>query len=101
MDQDPTIQSARHAGPRPLRDAWHWTLHWSPVWIPLVLLAQILILGLRPALARSRALDQLTPQVMERYDATHATHGDLTREAEAWEDEIFVERHRRALNRGR
>jgi len=75
-------------------------LHWSPVWIPLVLLAQILILGLRPALARGSELDILTPQVSERCETTDAEHAFLERQVRAWDDPIFRARNRRALDRG-
>ncbi len=32
-------------------------LYWAPVWLPLILLAQLAVGGLRPALAETRRLD--------------------------------------------
>ena len=67
----------------------------------MLLLAQILLLGLWPALARRSALDTLAPQVNERYQATRTEHDSLQLQEQAWNDPVYVARYQRALNQSR
>lgn len=101
MAHDPSTSSTSRAAPEAVRGVWRSALHWAPVWIPALLLAQILMLGLRPALARRSALDALAPQVDERYQTTQAEYDSLTLQKQAWGDPMFVARYRRSLNQGR
>jgi len=60
-------------------------LYWAPVWLPAILLLQVLVGGLRPALAEGR-----------RLEAAEAEIG-------AWEEELardsaLAEQHRRMLD---
>jgi hypothetical protein len=89
------------ASPQAVRGLGRSALHWAPVWIPALLLAQILMLGLWPALARRSALDTLAPQVNERYQATRTEHDSLQIQERAWKDPIYVARYQRALNQNR
>jgi len=72
-------------------------LRWAPVWMPSIVLAQVLFLGLRPALAEARRLDDSEAGVS-------SWEAELSRKAEAIErerrmldDEIYRERVRRSL----
>ena len=101
MAQASSTSSTRSASPQALRGLWRPALHWAPVWIPALLLAQILLLGLWPALARRSALDTLAPQVNERYQATRTEHDSLQLQEQAWNDPVYVARYQRALKQSR
>jgi hypothetical protein len=101
MAQDPSTPSTNLAAPEAVRGVWRSALHWAPVWIPALLLAQILLLGLWPALARRNVLDALAPQVDERFQATQAEYDSLQMQEQAWKDPMFLARYRRSLNQGR
>ncbi|MEO2162308.1 MAG: hypothetical protein ABGY29_07245, partial [bacterium] len=77
MAQNPLTSSTSHAAPEAVRGVWRSALHWAPVWIPALLLAQILVLGLRPALKRHSELNALAPQVNERFQITRTEHDSL------------------------
>jgi hypothetical protein len=72
-------------------------LAWTPVAAALVLFGQIALLGLRPALSESRALERKAV-VLERRCATAE---ERLRKANAWlraqADPVYRERVRRAL----
>jgi hypothetical protein len=71
--------------------------YWAPVWIPMVVLAQVALGGLRPALAESRRLDREEERMAERLEREHAESARLERALQAQDDPIFLERERRLL----
>lgn len=71
---------------------------WAPVWVSLLLLWQVGTRGLKPALAEERRLDQEEEVVRARNARTQAEFEHLAREAEAWQDPVYRERMRRAMN---
>ena len=83
------------AGPR--RGVWGHILYWAPVWAALVLLAQVGLAGLRPALAESRRLDRVEERIETRHEAVLAHRSRLEGMLRARHDPIFLERERRAL----
>lgn len=72
-------------------------LDWTPVWIPLALLAQLLWLGLRPAQAESARLDRAEAEVRARAADLAGEERALGREARMLEDPVYQERVRRSL----
>lgn len=77
---------------QPLARAAEVTIFWLPVFVPLVLLAQLGTKGLRPAIAESKRLDHIKTNLDQR----HATALDRDREIdagiEASKDHIYRER---------
>ncbi len=71
--------------------------YWAPVWVPMVVLAQVALGGLRPALAESRRLDREEERMAERLDRELAESAQLERALQAQDDPIFLERERRLL----
>ncbi len=69
---------------------------WSPVWVPALLIWQISVGGLRPALAEQKRLDEERPAVEERHRATSSDFEEMSAEHRAWEDPVYRERLRRA-----
>ena len=61
-----------------------------------MLLAQVGVRGLQPALREAERLDEAEAEVSARYAASRARFEDLRREAEAWTDAVYRERQRRA-----
>ena len=72
-----------------------FTLAWSPVWIPAILIWQFSTRGLEPSQAERTRLDAAAPQVLERYEKQRANFEVMAAEAEAWTDPVFRERRRR------
>ncbi|MBM3991671.1 MAG: hypothetical protein FJ298_11770 [Planctomycetes bacterium] len=72
-------------------------VYWAPVWIPMVVLAQVALGGLRPALAESRRLDREEERMAERLEREHVESARLERSLQAQDDPIFLERERRLL----
>lgn len=71
--------------------------YWAPVWVPMVVLAQVALGGLHPALAESRRLDREEVRMAERLDRELAESAQLERALQAQDDPIFLERERRLL----
>jgi hypothetical protein len=71
--------------------------YWAPVWVPMVVLAQVALGGLRPALAESRRIDREEVRMAERLDRELAESAQLERALQAQDDPIFLERERRLL----
>jgi hypothetical protein len=69
--------------------------YWTPVWLPLVLLAQIAFLGLRPALNERRYLARKEAEMERRYAADLALRRELAAELAAHRDPIYRERVQR------
>jgi|GEM_PF-1996074 len=70
-------------------------LYWMPVWVPLILLAQLGTRGLRPALAEERRLLRHEAELDDRLEADEAEALQLEDTLEALDDPIFLERLRR------
>ena len=70
-------------------------LHWLPLVLALALLAQIGILGLRPALLERQRLSRQAAGVRARNEALHARFDELKLQIEAWQDPVYIERVRR------
>ncbi len=72
-----------------------WTIRWAPVWVPIIMIWQIVTFGLNPALAESKRLEEATPAVMERFAQSQAQFESMAAQRRAWEDETYRERVRR------
>jgi len=86
----PVSWRARCAG------ALRGTLLWTPVWVPLLFLGQLLVLGLRPALAERARLDGAEAEVRARVEGLRAEEGRLAEEAHMLTDDVYRERVRRS-----
>lgn len=73
--------------------------HWAPVWVPLALLAQVGLLGLRPALTERARLEREATRVHARHDGARDHFETLDAEVKAWADPIYRERLRRLRRR--
>ncbi len=67
-------------------------MYWMPVWIPLILLAQISSRGLSPALVEERRLAEQEQVLDERLKRDEARAQELNLKLEALDDEIYHER---------
>lgn len=93
----PTLEpGTRRASASVPRAALGLVLGWSPVWVPLALLAQVGLRGLRPALAERARLESEAPLVEERHRTARERFESLELELRAWDDPVFRERWRRA-----
>jgi hypothetical protein len=70
--------------------------YWLPVFVALVLFAQVALLGLRPALRESNRLT-VAEGLLDRYGAQQERSHRLARILRAQSDPIYLERERRAL----
>ena len=91
-------ESKRSNRYRPLARAVEVTFFWLPVFIPLVLLAQLGTKGLRPALTESKRLEQEKTKLDERYALEINRDHDLDLGLEASKDLIY---HARVMRRRR
>jgi cell division protein FtsB len=93
--------------PRAERDRHRWVargkrwgeavLAWTPVWVPLVFLLQLVALGLWPARAEAARLDRAAAEVNARAEALAQEEQALANEARMLEDGVYQERVRRSL----
>jgi hypothetical protein len=91
--------------PRPVRPALRARavragrafLHWTPVWVPLLVLVQLLLLGLRPARATAERLQRAEAEVRARVDALETEARELALQGRMLEDPVYRERVRRSL----
>jgi hypothetical protein len=72
-------------------------LFWTPVWVPLLFLAQLLVFGLRPANATRARLEHAEIEVRSRVETLQAEENELAREARMLTDAVYQERVRRSL----
>jgi hypothetical protein len=70
---------------------------WAPVWAAMVVLAQIALLGLRPALAEGRRLRAAERELEGRLAREVDRRASLERALRAQDDPIYLERERRLL----
>jgi len=87
---EPPSAADRPAGVSALR-------YWSPVWVPLLLLAQGSLRGLGPSLAESARLTHAEERMLARYEGAVAKKRELGRLLRAQADPIYLERERRQL----
>jgi hypothetical protein len=72
-------------------------LLWTPLWVPLVFLGQLLVLGLRPTLAEGARLERAEAEVRARAAALAHEERELAAQSRMLADEVFRERVRRSL----
>ena len=87
------------SAPHPLRAGIAFlagrVLFWMPVWVPLLLLWQVALRGLSPALEEHRRLGQEEIAVVERHRTSEWSFNYMEAEARAWSDPVYRERVRR------
>jgi len=86
--------------PRRLARPLGLVAHWMPVWVPLVLLCQIGLLGLRPALSENLRLAERERVLGERYERHLARRTELDLLLRALDDPVYQERLRRIEQEG-
>ena len=72
-------------------------VYWAPVWVALLLLWQVAIRGLKPALAEENRLQTEAEAVEQRHIRAQTEFQALERETQAWQDPVYRERRRRML----
>lgn len=72
-------------------------VYWAPVWVSLLMLWQVAVRGLKPALAEEARLDAEAEAVELRHAHSQAEFQALEQEARAWQDPVYRERRRRML----
>ncbi|MEM9803166.1 MAG: hypothetical protein AAGA20_22800 [Planctomycetota bacterium] len=70
-------------------------LRWAPVWVPALVLWQIVSGGLEPALAEKKRLDDARPVVERRHERSTDEFEQMSAERRAWDDPVYRERIRR------
>lgn len=70
-------------------------LYWMPVWVPLILLAQIGTLGLKASRKEEQRLIGHEQELQERYERDTDEMQGLSRQLEALNNDIYLERLRR------
>jgi hypothetical protein len=70
-------------------------VHWSPVWICMLLFAQVSLGGLRPAWSERRRLIEAEKMMEARHARDLALRAEIQRSLRARNDPIFLERQRR------
>jgi hypothetical protein len=73
-------------------------LFWMPVWVPLVLLAQVGLLGLRPARTESRQIAEHEIERAKRLKGHSERRATLEAWSEALDDPVYRERMQRLLD---
>ena len=95
-----TSAPAAVSTPQPQR-RWHRrAVFWAPVWLPTVVLAQIVALGLGPAIAERRRLAAAEHELSQRLAREQDEQAQLQRWQHAQSDPIYLERERRLLRTG-
>ena len=82
-----------------LRRLISFGLHWAPLWAPLVLLVQITLLGLRPALQERSRLEAQRIEVETRHNTSQKAYRKAKKNNDAWQDPIFQARKERVWYR--
>jgi hypothetical protein len=87
--------------PRTTAQRWsHTIVFWAPVWLTMIVLAQIATLGLGPALAKRRGLAASEQELAQRLEREQNEQAQLQRWQHAQNDPIYLERERRLLRTG-
>lgn len=69
--------------------------YWAPVFVVVVLFAQVSFLGLRPALCESQRLAEAEKVLDVRHAQATATNHEIAAHLSARQDPVFLERERR------
>ncbi len=72
-------------------------IEWAPIWAPLAVSTQIVILGLRPALEEQRRLEHEEAILESRYEELKEERLVLDLRLQAQSDPLFLAREKRAL----
>ena len=88
-------ETGKQARPGGVRRALGLFAYSLPVLVPLALLAQVAIRGLKPALVEQDRLLREEAVVTERHMASEQEYRSKQAEAEAWLDPVYRERLRR------
>jgi hypothetical protein len=91
---EPGGEGLRFAG-RFARRALEVFLYWMPVWVPLILLAQLGVRGLRPARLEDERLRGHESELEGRLEEDRSEARALRRQLDALHDDIYLERLRR------
>ncbi|MFO1009233.1 MAG: hypothetical protein U1F29_04140 [Planctomycetota bacterium] len=70
-------------------------LFWAPVFVPMVLFAQVSFLGLRPALCEKSRLADAEVVLRERHQRDVGLAREIQAHVRARQDPVFLERQRR------
>jgi hypothetical protein len=73
------------------------TIFWAPVWLPLIVLFQFTLLGLKPAQVEQRRLDREEAGILARVEALQGHHEHLISNRTRLADDVWRERVRRSL----
>jgi hypothetical protein len=96
----PPVKAASSAEGRSaerLLAAGRQALLWTPVWVPIAFLAQLVVLGWLPTRAEAKRLDRAQEEVQGRAEALVHERDVLAEEARMLADEVYQERVRRSL----
>jgi hypothetical protein len=96
QDPRPSVERRAFLGQRAAR-VTRALLAWTPVWIPLVFLGQLLVLGWWPAAAEAARLERAAAEVRARAAALEAEERELAARSQMLADPIYRERVRRSL----
>ncbi|MCA8981024.1 MAG: hypothetical protein H6831_15595 [Planctomycetes bacterium] len=95
-DLQSTAELASESGRKgPLGRLLAGVVYWMPVWVPLGVLAQLGVLGLKPALREDRRLAQAEIRLEERLHGLREERDELRQQLDSFSDPIFRERLRR------
>jgi hypothetical protein len=89
------LKGFRSSMNKSLRRLISFGLHWAPLWAPLVLLVQITLLGLRPALQERSRLEAQRIEVETRHNTSQKAYRKAKKTNDAWQDLRFKERKER------
>ena len=93
------LKGVRSSMNKSLRRLISFGLHWAPLWAPLVLLVQITLLGLRPALQERSRLEAQRIEVETRHNTSQKAYRKAKKNNDAWQDPIFQARQERIWSR--
>ena len=91
----PTLGASAAAVSTPSATRTSGLRYWTPVLLLMVLFAQVMFLGLRPALAEHRRLVDAEDQMFARLELAQSKRNEVQLHFEARLDPIFQERLRR------
>jgi hypothetical protein len=94
LELDAKKRRARATAGLPL---WRRCLYWAPVWLPLMLLTQVVAFGLRPAWLEGQRLGGSEAHVDARAGRLDDEYVELVRDRRKLADPIYRERVRRGL----
>ena len=93
----PGSRNGLKTGPRARRGVLGTLLYWAPVWLPGLLIGQIVFNGLKPTLAEETRLDRVEAQLIERERKIAEAEALQLKNKRMLEDEIYRERVRKSV----